>query len=54
MATDYLAAVDGSSTPAGRVPDVPWDPELGNAIRLRGRTVSEERVTELLLGDMAG
>jgi uncharacterized protein (TIGR02679 family) len=50
---DYLSAVDGARTPARRVPDVPWDPMLGEAIRRTGRTVSEERVIDLLLDDMA-
>lgn len=52
-ADDYLAAVDRSTTPTGRIPDVPWDPALADAIRRRGRAVSEERVTRVLLDDMA-
>ncbi len=51
-AADYLAVVAESGTPAGRVPDVPWDAGLGAAIRARDVTVSEERVTEILLNDM--
>jgi uncharacterized protein (TIGR02679 family) len=51
---DYLAALSAGSTgpPVGRVTDAPWDPALGDALRTHGTAVSEERVTDGLLGEL--
>ena len=56
-ARDYLEAVMGSARDVrlapGRITDVPWDPELGDAIRRHGVAVHEELVAETLLADLA-
>jgi uncharacterized protein (TIGR02679 family) len=51
---DYLAALSANPTgpPVGRVTDAPWDPALGDALRTHGTAVSEERVTDGLLGEL--
>jgi uncharacterized protein (TIGR02679 family) len=52
-AADYLAAVTDTGPPAGRVSDVPWDPDLAAAMCARGIAVHEERVINDLLADLA-
>lgn len=51
---DYLEAVERvrSAPPPGRLTPVPWDGELHGVIAERGVAVHEERVAELLLGDL--
>jgi uncharacterized protein (TIGR02679 family) len=51
--SDYLAAVTPAGPPVGRVTDAPWDPTLALALRARATAVPEERVTEVLLSDLA-
>jgi uncharacterized protein (TIGR02679 family) len=52
-AADYLAAVPETGPAAGRVSDVPWDPDLAAAMRARGVALYEERVVDDLLSDLA-
>jgi uncharacterized protein (TIGR02679 family) len=42
-----------SGPPAGRVSDVPWDAQLGPAMRAAGIAVSQESVVDDLLADLA-
>ncbi|MGH3503156.1 MAG: TIGR02679 family protein [Nocardioidaceae bacterium] len=53
-ADDYLQAVrpDGPALVGGPV-EPAWDPELGAAMRSRGRALHEESVLPLLLGELA-
>ncbi|GAA1821199.1 TIGR02679 family protein [Actinomadura chokoriensis] len=54
---DYLAALDGAHTAfraPGRVSEAPWDAELARHMREHGAAVLEERVAEVLLGDLSG
>jgi uncharacterized protein (TIGR02679 family) len=54
-ATEYLAALDRQPTGprVGRVTEAPWDPALAPSMREHDVTVSEERVAELLITDLA-
>src|SRR3954451_9963284 len=53
-AVDYRAALDRrpGGPPAGRVSDVPWDRDLGPALRASGVAVTEESVLDVLLDDL--
>ena len=56
-AADYLRAVeqvDPRSPLAGPVATSPWDPDLARTMADVGRTVYEEDVLDVLLGDLAG
>ncbi len=56
-AADYLEAVeqvDPRSPLAGPVATSPWDPDLARTMADVGRTVYEEDVLDVLLGDLAG
>jgi uncharacterized protein (TIGR02679 family) len=55
-AADYLAALGTHPVGpgVGRVTDAPWDPLLAGSMREHDVTVSEERVADLLIGEMAG
>jgi uncharacterized protein (TIGR02679 family) len=50
--TDYLAAV-ADGPPVGRVTPAPWDPELAETLVRVGISVSEERVSGVLLDELA-
>lgn len=52
---DYLRAVAGRTAgpSPGKVPDVPWSPGLGTAMRARDLSVPEESVADVLLEDLA-
>ncbi|MET7770288.1 TIGR02679 family protein [Nocardia sp. NPDC005366] len=50
---DYSAAVGPVGPPVGRVTAVPWDADLSEELRRRGQGVSQERVIDVLLGDLA-
>lgn len=65
---DYLTAIPEAAAPEavvpeaggpwigpapGRVTEVPWDPGLAAALRTHRMAVPEERVADLLLGDLA-
>lgn len=52
-AADYLAYEGGPPLGEG-CPNAPWDPELGPAMRARGRVVFEEEMVAALVGDVAG
>ncbi|MEV0649465.1 TIGR02679 family protein [Phytomonospora sp. NPDC050363] len=54
-ADDYRAAAGAArgSFTAVEVPGTPWDPELAQAMRETRRTVSEERVADVLLNELA-
>ncbi|MCU1685528.1 MAG: hypothetical protein JWQ81_6267 [Amycolatopsis sp.] len=49
---DYLAAQTPTGPPVGRVTDAPWDSDLAPALLHHGTAVTEERVTDGLLGDI--
>ncbi|QKW34466.1 TIGR02679 family protein [Actinomadura sp. NAK00032] len=55
---DYLAALDGAEEGAlpapGRVGEAPWDPELALNMGERRAAVLEEKVADVLLGDLSG
>ncbi len=51
-AADYLQAV-GSGPGVGRVTEAPWDPALATLMREHDVTVSEERVADSLLDELA-
>lgn len=55
-AADYVTALrDRPHGPdPGRITEAPWDPHLAAAMRERRVAVVEERVTDLLLGDLDG
>jgi len=50
---DYLAAPKGKLLPRDAALVSPWDPALAEAMRNEGRSVHEEAVADLLLGDLA-
>ncbi|WP_405139422.1 TIGR02679 family protein [Nocardia sp. NBC_01388] len=50
---DYLAAVDSEGPPVGRVTGVPWDSDLAGHLQRVGVSVSEERVADALLDELA-
>jgi uncharacterized protein (TIGR02679 family) len=52
---DYLRALATApaGTPVGRVTDAPWDHELAAHLRSHGVTISEERVANELLDEIA-
>jgi len=50
---DYSAAVPASGPPVGRVSAAPWDARLAETMRAHGVAVVEERISELLLADLA-
>ncbi|WP_278265436.1 TIGR02679 family protein [Nocardia sp. AG03] len=49
---DYLS-VAGSGPAVGRVTEAPWDPGLATELRRVGKVVSQERVIEQLMADLA-
>jgi uncharacterized protein (TIGR02679 family) len=53
--SDYLAALrrDPSGPPVGRVTDAPWEDTLAPAMRERQTAVTEERVADVLLDELA-
>lgn len=53
-AADYLQAVPLQGPDVGRVPEAPWDSALAPALRAHGIAVSEERVIQQLVSDLAG
>ncbi len=54
MATaDYRAAAAPTGPPVGRISAAPWDEELGPAMVERGVAVVEERMSAVLLQDLA-
>jgi uncharacterized protein (TIGR02679 family) len=54
--SDYLAALDHQPTGpgVGRVTDAPWDARLAAQMREHNVTVSEERVADSLIDELAG
>lgn len=54
LTVDDYAGVPGDGAPfdAASVPDTPWDPGLGEAMRDRGVRVSEEARRDVLLADL--
>ncbi|MEV0276388.1 TIGR02679 family protein [Streptomyces sp. NPDC050610] len=52
---DYLTALRSAERgpDPGRITEAPWDQELAGALREAGASVVEERVAEVLLGDLA-
>ena len=54
-ASDYLRALSmsPSGNPVGRMTEAPWDAELAAQMRRHDRTVSEERVADELLDELA-
>ncbi|MGO8956139.1 MAG: TIGR02679 family protein [Streptosporangiaceae bacterium] len=53
-ASDYQAALAGGADPLkGRAEPSPWDPRLGELMRMTGRAVYEERVLPGLLAELA-
>jgi hypothetical protein len=54
-AADYLAAVghQPAGPGVGRVTDAPWDSRLAPTMREHDVMVSEERVAELLIDELA-
>jgi uncharacterized protein (TIGR02679 family) len=52
---DYLAALGRQPTgpDVGRVTEAPWDAELATGMREHGVTVSEERVADILIDELA-
>lgn len=50
---EHLAAVPPGGASVGRVTAAPWEPDLAPAMRAHGLAVSEERVLDLLLDDLA-
>lgn len=52
-AADYVAAVGTVGPGVGRVTEAPWDPRLATVMRERDVTVSEERVADSLLDELA-
>jgi uncharacterized protein (TIGR02679 family) len=54
-ANDYLAALrtGAPANPVGRITEAPWDSGLAAQLRVHDRTVSEERVADGLLDELA-
>lgn len=52
-AVDYCTAAASTGPPVGRVSAAPWDEELGAAMAERGVAVVEERMSAVLLEDLA-
>ena len=50
---DYLACVPDDAPDPGDVPHVPWDADLADTVRTRGRAQLEEAVVTRLLDDLA-
>ncbi|WP_280234517.1 TIGR02679 family protein [Nocardia cyriacigeorgica] len=50
---DYLAAAGDNGPAVGRVTPVPWDPELSVQMCRHGVAVSQERIIDVLLSDIA-
>jgi hypothetical protein len=51
-AADYIDAAPGGITLLGTPVTTPWNPELAEAMREKGRAVMEERLLEQLLDDL--